>query len=130
LIGQIISLFFTKYFAIFTRQAIMMLMHERRPEINNVSAKVVLLLSSVALLAVLSGFTQPPQTDKGTAAHIFQLSIVALGPAILLFIATADRGHSLRSVRPLVLPGVHGAKVRVKRRQADVVVPRNPQIVR
>jgi len=82
----------------------MMLMHERRPEINNVSAKVVLLLSSIALLAVLSGFTQPPQTDEGAAAHIFQLSIVALGPAVLLFIATAGRSHPLLSVRPLVLP--------------------------
>lgn len=82
----------------------MMLMHRRRPQINNVSAKVILLLSSVALLTVLSGYTQPPQTDEGTAAHIFQLSILAMGPAIMVFLATADRRHPLRGTRQLVLP--------------------------
>ena len=44
----------------------------------------------VALLAVLSGFTIPPQNDEGSAAHIFQLSIVLVVPAILVFVATAD----------------------------------------
>jgi hypothetical protein len=81
-------------------------MHERGPEINNVSAKVILLLSVIALLCVLSGYTQPPQTDEGPAAHIFQLSVVALAPAILVFLATADPSRPWRSARPLALPTV------------------------
>ena len=57
----------------------------RGQQINNVSGKVLIVLSLTALLAVLSGYTQPPQPDEGAAAHIFQLSIVALVPIILLF---------------------------------------------
>lgn len=75
-------------------------------QINHVSAKVVILLSVIALLAVLSGYTVPPQPDEGTAAHIFQLSIVALVPIALLFLATADWKQPLRSVRPLAFPAV------------------------
>jgi len=74
------------------------------PQINRVSGKVVLVLSLTALLAVLSGYTQPPQADEGTAAHIFQLSILALVPLILLFLATADWKQPMRSVRPLAFP--------------------------
>src|SRR5438874_6306244 len=59
-------------------------------QINRVSGKVLIVLSLTALLAVLSGYAQPPQLDEGTAAHIFQLSIVALVPMIFLFLATAD----------------------------------------
>jgi hypothetical protein len=74
-------------------------------QINRVSGKVLIVLSLIALLAVLSGYTQPPQPDEGTAAHIFQLSILALVPAVFLFLATADWKQPLRSVRPLVFPG-------------------------
>jgi hypothetical protein len=49
-------------------------------QINRVSSKTLIVLSLIALITVLSGYTQPPQPDEGTAAHIFQLSIVALGP--------------------------------------------------
>ena len=73
--------------------------------INRVSGKVVIVLSLIALLAVLSGYTQPPHPDEGTAAHIFQLSIVLLVPMILLFLATADWRQPLRSARPLTIPG-------------------------
>ena len=76
-------------------------------KINRVSGIVVLVLSLTALLTVLSGYTQPPQPpdpDEGTAAHIFQLSIVALVPMILLFLATADWKQPLRSARPLAFP--------------------------
>ncbi len=62
----------------------------RRQQINRISGKVLIVLSAIALLTVLSGYFQPPQPDEGTAAHIFQLSIVALVPMILLFLATAD----------------------------------------
>ena len=73
-------------------------------KINRISSKVLIVLSLAALFAVLSGYTQPPQPDEGTAAHIFQLSIVALVPVILLFLGTADWKQPFRSVRPLVFP--------------------------
>ena len=76
----------------------------RTQQINRVSVKVLIVLSLIALLTVLSGYTQPPQPDEDAAAHIFQLSIVALVPTILLFIATADWKRPLRSARPLVFP--------------------------
>jgi len=72
----------------------------RAQQINRVSGRLLIVLSLAALLAVLSGYTQPPQPDEGTAAHIFQLSIVALLPMILLFLATADWRRPLRSTRP------------------------------
>ena len=72
--------------------------------INRVSGKVLIFLSLTALLAVVSGYFQPPQPDEGTAAHIFQLSIVMLVPAVLVFLATADWKQPLRSARPLAFP--------------------------
>ena len=76
----------------------------RGQQINRVSSKVIIVLSLTALFAVLSGYFQPPQADEGTAAHIFQLSIMALVPMILLFLATGDWAKPLRSVRPLAFP--------------------------
>src|SRR5262245_53048001 len=76
----------------------------RGQQINRVSSKAVLVLSLIALIAVLSGYAQPPQPDEGTAAHIFQLSIVLLVPMILIFLATADWTQRARSARPLALP--------------------------
>ncbi len=73
-------------------------------QINRLSGRVLIVLSSIALLTVLSGYTQPPQTDEGAGAHIFQLSIVALVPVILLFLATADWKQPLRSARSLIFP--------------------------
>ena len=76
--------------------------------VNRISGKIVIVLSLTALLAVLSGYTQPPhppEPDEGTAAHIFQLSIAALVPMILLFLATADWKQPLRSTRTLAFPG-------------------------
>ncbi len=73
-------------------------------QINRVSGKVLLVLSLTALLAVLSGYAHPPQPDEGAAAHIFQLSIAALLPMLLLFLATADWKQPLRSARPLAFP--------------------------
>jgi hypothetical protein len=63
-----------------------------------------MVLSVTALLMVLSGYTQPPQTDEGAVAHIFQLAIVALVPMVLLFVATADWRQPARSARPLAIP--------------------------
>ncbi len=73
-------------------------------ELNQVSGKIILVLAVTALLTVLSGYLQAPQPDEGTAAHIFQLSIAALVPAIVLFLATADWKQGWRSARPLTIP--------------------------
>jgi hypothetical protein len=64
------------------------------------------MLSLIALLAVLSGYAQPLQPDESAAAHIFQLAIVALAPAILLFLTTADWSKPARSARPLAIPAL------------------------
>jgi len=76
----------------------------RVQQINRVSSRVLIVLSLVALLAVLSGYLQPPQPDEGAAAHIFQLSIVALVPMVLLFFATVNWKEPLRSTRVLAVP--------------------------
>jgi hypothetical protein len=76
-------------------------------QINRLTAKVILVLSVLALLTVLSGYTHPPaapEPDEGTAAHIFQLSIVAVALLTAFFLATADWKQPLRTVRPLAFP--------------------------
>jgi len=73
----------------------------RVQKINRISGRAVIVLSLTALLSVLSGYFQPPQRDEGAAAHIFQLSIAALVPTMLLFLATADWRRPWRSARTL-----------------------------
>jgi hypothetical protein len=75
-------------------------------QINRVSGYVVIALSVAALLTVLTGYLPGyvPQQDEGTAAHIFQLSIVALVPAGLLFLATADWTRPSSIARRLSFP--------------------------
>jgi len=78
-------------------------------QLNRLSSKVIIALSLLALLTVLSGFThpsQPPEPDEGAAAHIFQLSIVAVAFSILVFLVTTDWKQGLRAVRPLAFPAV------------------------
>ena len=77
-------------------------MHGR--QINRVSGRIIIVLSLTALLMALSGYALPPQPDEGAAAHIFQLSIVALVPMLLLFLATADWRQPWRSARQLAFP--------------------------
>ena len=74
--------------------------------INRVSGYFVLALSVIALLTVLTGYMPGyvPQQDEGTAAHIFQLSIVLLVPAGLLFLATADWTRPSSIARRLAFP--------------------------
>ena len=78
-----------------------------RQKINRISGRVLLALSLVALVAVLTGYTHPPQADEGAAAHIFQLSIVLCVPTILLFFITADWKQPARSVRALAFAAVN-----------------------
>jgi len=74
-------------------------------QINRACSRVLIVLSLIALLLVLSGYAQPPQRDEGTAAHIFQLAILAVVPTILLFFVTADWRQPWRSVKLLAAPG-------------------------
>ena len=77
----------------------------RGQEINRVSGIVLIVLSLTALLDVLLlGYFQPPLSDEGTGAHIFQLSIVALLPTGFLFLTTADWAQPVRIVRRLAFP--------------------------
>jgi energy-coupling factor transporter transmembrane protein EcfT len=81
----------------------------RHQKINRAAAIASIVFSLIALLTVLSGFLlppHPPETDEGAAAHIFQLSIAALFPTIIAFLATADWKTPWRSVRPLIFPAL------------------------
>lgn len=82
-----------------------------RDRINHSSSVALLVLSLTAsvvpwLLEWRRGFDQPPLTDEGTPAHIFQLSIVALVPVALIFLATLDRRRPWQVVRRTALPAV------------------------
>ena len=75
-------------------------------KINRVSVVGVICLSAIALITVLTGYLQAPQPDEGAGAHIFQLSIAALVPVLLVFLATADWKKPLRIARLLAGPVV------------------------
>ena len=82
-------------------------MHSEK--LNFVSARVILALSLVALLTVMSGYTQPRHpapVDEGAAAHIFQIAIVLVVPSLLLFLFTLDWKRPSRSVLRLAVPGL------------------------
>jgi hypothetical protein len=82
------------------------------PNVHRVSSIGLIVLSLtalapllwVALPAMLTGRVPPPEADEGTAAHIFQLSIAALVPMTLLFLASADWTQPARSARRLAFP--------------------------
>jgi hypothetical protein len=75
--------------------------HNRRA--HRLSSIAIVLLSSVALLVVVWGYSQPPARDEGTGAHIFQLSIVTMLPMMVLFLTTADWQRPWRTARPLAV---------------------------
>jgi hypothetical protein len=70
-------------------------------QINRMSGRVIIVLSLIALVTVLIGYTQPPLPDEGALAHIFQISVAALVPMILLFLASVDWKTPWPSMRPL-----------------------------
>jgi hypothetical protein len=78
----------------------------RAQQINHVSYITLAALSLAAVVLIVIGYTQPPLDDEGTLAHLFQLSIVALLPTGLVFLATADWNQPVRTVKFLVLPTV------------------------
>lgn len=73
--------------------------------INQASTIGLTVLSLVALLDVLLlGYMRPRLPDEGAGAHIFQLSILALVPTGMLFLATADWTQPTRAARRLAVP--------------------------
>jgi len=72
--------------------------------LHRLSARILLILSLVALLTVCTGYFEPPQQDEGTAAHIFQLTIVLTVLAGILFLTTADWSQPRQSIRAIALP--------------------------
>ncbi len=78
-----------------------------RQKVNRISGNVLILLSVIAFLAVLSGYIWgPDQSDEGTAAHIFQLSMLLQLPMVVLFVATADWKRPLLALRPMSVQAV------------------------
>jgi hypothetical protein len=85
-------------------------MHAR--QVNRVSSMVLTALSLTALApllgvilrAVLTGYVPAPEPDEGTGAHIFQLSIAALLPVGLVFLASVDWKRPVQYLRRLALP--------------------------
>ena len=83
----------------------------RGQQINFVSVIGLVVLSLTALLdVVVLGYLRPLppalRGDEGAGAHIFQLSIAALLPVGLVFLATADWTRPARIVRRLAFPAV------------------------
>lgn len=76
----------------------------RAEGVNRISRKVILGLSLLALFTVITGYCQAPQPDEGAGAHIFQLSITALVPMVLLFFVTADWKRPSENARVLAVP--------------------------
>jgi len=75
-------------------------------QVNRFSATSMIVFSVSALLMVATGYFQAPLPDEGTAAHIFQLSILALVAALFAFVVTADWTQPLRRLRTLAFPFV------------------------
>ncbi len=73
--------------------------------INRATGRCMIALSLIAFLTVLTGYFQKPLPDEGTAAHIFQLSIMLVAPVILVFLATVDWRQPGRGLRPLAVSG-------------------------
>ncbi len=72
--------------------------------INRVSQLVLVVLSAIALVTVLIGFTQPPLPDEGALAHVFQLAVVMAVLTMLIVVATGEWAQPVRNVRRLAVP--------------------------
>jgi len=78
----------------------------RTQTIHRLSGRIAVIFSLIALVTVLLGYTKPRGTveaDEGAGAHVFQLSIVALAPTILVFLITTDWKRPRQGALPLVL---------------------------
>jgi len=75
--------------------------------LRSASEKAMLLFSAIALVTVILGLIHPPrvpEADEGSLAHIFQLSVAAMLPSGLVYLATANWKEPVRALRPLLLP--------------------------
>ena len=61
-------------------------------------------LSLLSVLLVITGYFQAPLPDEGAAAHLFQISILALFAALFVFLITADWTQPLRRMKTLAFP--------------------------
>ena len=78
-------------------------------KLNLVSSRVILILSLLALLAVLTGYLEPRHpapTDEGAGAHVFQIAVALVMMTGLVFLFTVDWRNPLPGARRLVLPGI------------------------
>lgn len=79
-------------------------------KLNRASAKAILVLSVTALITVCAGYLAgdftPPRPDEGALAHIFQLSLVAIVPMVLLFLCTANWKRPMRWRLSLIPSGL------------------------
>lgn len=68
------------------------------------SFTALLPLLVVFVRGVAAGRLPAPEPDEGTGAHVFQLSIAALLPIGVAFLASADWNRPAALVRRLALP--------------------------
>src|SRR5579875_2906706 len=73
-------------------------------QLNRFSSKALALLSVCALITVVIGYTQPSLPDEGALAHIFQLTMVAVGVMLVLFLSTADWTAWKQTAQRLTVP--------------------------
>lgn len=82
--------------------------------INRISSYIILglslfemvLVGGATILVLLGRFSTSPDGDEGTAAHLFQLALVLLLPAGLIFLVTADWHRPLQVVKRLISPSI------------------------
>ena len=80
--------------------------------VNRISGHAVLGLSLFAMIMVVSAtvlamvgrFSPSPDGDEGTAAHLFQLTMVLLVPTGLTFLATANWRQPWDVAKRLAVP--------------------------
>jgi hypothetical protein len=68
------------------------------------SLTAILPLLVVVVPVMFGGQLPEPERDEGTGAHVFQLSIAAMLPVGLLFVATADWSQPGQIARRLAFP--------------------------
>lgn len=72
--------------------------------LHSVLRRGLIVLSFLALITVMIGFTQPPQPDEGALAHTFQITVVGFGFMLLGYLATADWKRVGGEASPLLVP--------------------------
>lgn len=72
--------------------------------LNRAAARTMVVLSVLAMLLVTTGYFQAPLPDEGAAAHLFQISMLAIAAAFVVFLVTADWTQPLRRMKTLALP--------------------------